>query len=49
MTNLMSFCDEMSSLMDEGRAADIAYLVFSKTFDTVTQKSLRQAVDVWAG
>jgi len=30
----------MTSLIDEGRAVDIAYLDFSKTFDTVLHKIL---------
>lgn len=33
--NLISFYDEMTSLVDEGRAADIFYLDISKAFDGV--------------
>lgn len=36
--NLISFYDEMTSLIDEGRAVDIFYLDFSKAFDDVPCK-----------
>lgn len=36
LTNLIAFCDVAAAWMDEGRAVDIVYLVFSKAFDTVT-------------
>lgn len=35
LTNLITFCDEMTSLVDEERSVDIVYLNFSK--DTVYQ------------
>lgn len=38
LTNLISFYNDMTSLMDEGRAVDIVYLDFSKAFDTVSHK-----------
>ena len=40
MTNLISFYDRVTSLVDEGKAADIVYLDFSKAFDTVSHRSL---------
>lgn len=33
LTNFISFYDEMSSLVDEGRDTDIVHLNFSKAFD----------------
>ncbi|PKU44044.1 rna-directed dna polymerase from mobile element jockey- hypothetical protein [Limosa lapponica baueri] len=41
LTNLITFCDEMTSLADEGRAVDIVYLDFSDAFSTVCHKILR--------
>ena len=37
-TNLIIFYDEMTGLVEEGRAVDIVYLDFSKAFDTVSHK-----------
>jgi len=37
LTNLMKFCDEMTGLVDERRAAGIVCLDFRKDFDTVSQ------------
>ncbi|PKU31106.1 rna-directed dna polymerase from mobile element jockey-like [Limosa lapponica baueri] len=34
-TNLISFCDKVTRLVDEGKAVDVVYLDFSKAFDTV--------------
>ena len=34
-TNLISFCDRVTSLVDAGNAMDIVYLDFSKAFDKV--------------
>lgn len=36
LINMMSFCNAITSLMDEERAVNIVFLVFSKAFDTVT-------------
>ena len=40
MTNLINFYDEMTVLVDEGRAVDIVYMGFRKALDTVSQKIL---------
>ena len=34
LTNLI-FCDQVTHLVDEGKAGDVVYLNFSKTFDPV--------------
>lgn len=44
LTKLISFDDEMTGLMYEGRALDIVYLDFSKAFDTISRKIL---IDQW--
>ncbi|KAK4815150.1 hypothetical protein QYF61_017591 [Mycteria americana] len=35
-TNLISFCDKVTRLVDEGKAVDVVYLDFSKAFDIVS-------------
>ncbi|KAK4823439.1 LOW QUALITY PROTEIN: hypothetical protein QYF61_002125 [Mycteria americana] len=40
LTNLISFCDKVTHLVDEGKAVDIVYLDFSKAFDTVSHSFL---------
>ena len=40
MTNLINFYDEVTVLVDEGRAVDIVYMGFRKALDTVSQKIL---------
>ena len=40
MTNLITFYDEMTGLVDEGTAVDIVYLDFRKASDTVSHKIL---------
>lgn len=40
MTNLITFYDQVIHLMDEGKAVDIAYLDFSKVFDSISHSIL---------
>jgi len=40
LTSLISFCDRMTSLVDEGKAVDVVYLGFSKAFYTVSHSIL---------
>lgn len=40
LTNLIAFYDEMTSLVDKGRAVDSIYAGFSTGFDTVSPNNL---------
>ena len=40
LINLINFYDEMTGLVDKGKAVDIVYLDFAKAFDTVSHKIL---------
>ena len=40
LTNLISFYDLVTRLVDEGKAVDVVYLGFSKSFGTVSHSIL---------
>ena len=40
LTNMISFSDKMTRLVDEGKAVSVVYLDFSKVFDTVLHNIL---------
>jgi len=40
LTNLISFSDHVTRLVDEGKAVDVVCLDFSKAFDTVSHSIL---------
>lgn len=48
LANLMSFYNEITSMMDDGGAMDIVFLAFSKSFETVSCLH-REAVEIRAG
>ena len=51
LTNLISFYDWVTRLVDEGKAVDAVYLDFSKAFGTASHNSLLGKLQpaAWAG
>ena len=52
LANLIAFYNEMSGLVDEGRAVDVSYLDFSQAFSTVfhnilTDKLMKYGLAKW--
>jgi len=46
LTNLISVYDQVTCLVDEEKAVEVVYLVFSKAFDTVPHSILLEKLAV---
>ena len=49
LLNLISFYDQVTHLVDEGKVAAIVYLDFSKAFDRVSHSVLWRSCSPWFG
>ncbi|KAK4832479.1 LOW QUALITY PROTEIN: hypothetical protein QYF61_023526 [Mycteria americana] len=49
LTNLISFYDKVTCLVDKGKAVDVAYLDFSKAFGTISHSILLESCQSQAG
>ncbi|PKU43601.1 rna-directed dna polymerase from mobile element jockey- hypothetical protein [Limosa lapponica baueri] len=47
LTNLINFYDEMTDVVDERRVLGIVYVDFTKAFDTVSHKILRDKLTMY--
>ncbi|KAJ7407164.1 rna-directed dna polymerase from mobile element jockey-like [Willisornis vidua] len=45
LTNLISFCDQPTSLVGKEKALSVSYLDFSRVFDTMSNSSLEKLND----
>jgi len=46
LANLISFCDQVTCLVDEGKAVDVVHLDFCNAFDTVSHSILQEKLAV---
>lgn len=49
LTNLISFYDNMTHLVHEGKSVDFVYLDFSKDFDTIAFSYRNWLLTDWMG
>jgi len=47
LNNLIALYDEITSLVDEGKAVDVVYLDYNKGFNTVSQNILIEKLKYW--